>query len=172
MFENEVISVIESDEWGQFEADCERPVVLTVDDRLATIASGWKAARKQAHLANQELEQIENGIRGLFETVPVGRTAVMELGNNICALLKTHQRMGWDQANLKAIMKRNRDEEIDGPITDAVKVSIDKKAWERLPNEARALLTPALAPVVYDRLTYAEYASESEAQQIKEKHDV
>jgi|6_EtaG_2_1085325.scaffolds.fasta_scaffold05121_5 hypothetical protein len=174
MIESKAFKSIESDEWDTFERMPNSKTDSTTAEKLTQIAKSWRDAIATAKVANRQLEDYETGIRKLFCDVPVGRTGVLQLGDSVCAVLKTHERFSWDHRQLKSLLEDNEAEikALTGSAWKAVKVSIDRKQWDLLPEKVKDILKPALKPIHYDRLTFAEVSSEEEANKLLETSNV
>jgi hypothetical protein len=150
---------VESDEWDEFEK-------TPVDTLQAPCGVRWAEARERVKAAESILEDVEKDVRGMFpESLEPGSTKVVRLDGQVCAVLKTHTRMNWDSEILKGMIE-------DKMLSEALKLSVHRKEFDRLPEPLRKALEPAMKRIPYERLTLAQFSTEEEAGRIMEQSDV
>lgn len=154
-----VLSAVVSDEWDDWEK-------TPVEAIQAPCGVRWAEARERVKAAESILEDVEKDVRGMFpESLEPGSTKVVRLDGRVCAVLKTHTRMNWDSEILKGMVE-------DKMLSEALKLSVHRKEFDRLPEPLRKALEPAMKRIPYERLTLAPFSTEEEAGRIMEQSDV
>jgi hypothetical protein len=154
-----VLSAVESDEWDEFEK-------APVETLQAPCGVRWAEARERVRAAEAILEDVEKDVRKMFpESMEPGSTKVIRLDGQVCAVLKTHSRMNWDSEILKGMIE-------DKMLSDALKLSVHRKEFDRLPESLQKALEPAMKRIPYERLTLASFDTEEEANKIMEQGNV
>ena len=154
-----VLSAVLSDEWDDWER-------TPVEALQAPCGVRWAEAKERVKAAESILEDVEKDVRGMFpESLKPGSTKVVRLDGQVCAVLKTHTRMNWDSEILKGMIE-------DKMLSEALKLSVHRKEFDRLPEPLRKALEPAMKQIPYERLTLAPFSTEEEARRIMEQSDV